>query len=154
MIRTQHLTLIVFFVGLTCAIAADMPLKIADIKIRLFFHHSGTFSDKITGKEELWNTSIGEGWAREPSTAILVDITVKGLEKFDDPEIVELTVKNAESKKIISTQSQPVGVMSKSGQYHVPFWLTDTGCEPLQLIAAIQGTSEKREAVIPFACGE
>lgn len=154
MTRTQILTLTVFFLGLICAPAADMPLKIADIKVRLFFHHSGTFSEKLTGKEQLWNTMIGEGWAREPSTAALVDITVKGLEKFDNPEIIELTVKNADSKKIIATHSQPVGMMSKSGNYHAPFWLNDTGCQPLQLIAAIQGTSEKREAIIPFACGE
>lgn len=152
--RTQILTLVVFLVGLTCAPAAEMPLKIADIKVRLFFHHSGTFSDKLTGKEQLWNTMIGEGWAREPSTATLVDITVKGSEKFDDQEFVELTVKNADSKKIISTQSQPVGVPSKSANYHVPFWLNDTGCEPLQLIASIKETLEKREAIIPFACGE
>lgn len=154
MSRTRILTLILFFVGLTCAPAADIPLKIADIKVRLFFHHSGTFSDSLTGKEQLWNTIIGEGWAREPSTVTLVDITVKGLEKFDDQEFVELTVKNTDSKKIIFTQSQPVGVLSKSANYHVPFWLNDTGCQPLQLIAAIKGTSEKREAVIPFACGE
>lgn len=152
--RTQILTLVVFLVGLTCAPAADMHLEIEDIEMRLFFHHSGTFSDKLTGKEQLWNTMIGEGWAREPSTATLVDITVKDLEKLADQKIVELTVKNADSKKIVSTQSQPVGVLSKSSEYHAPFWLNDTGCEPLQLIVAIKGTSEKREAVIPFACGE
>ena len=132
----------------------DLSLEIRTIEVRLFRHHTGTLSEPLTGKEALWNTIIGEGSAGEPSSSLLIDIVVAGAPGTYENRAVELVVKNAKSGKILGEQRKSIGVLSSAGVYHTGFWLPETGCEALSVIAHIKGASSSKETRILFACGE
>jgi hypothetical protein len=130
------------------------PLQVDRIDARLFYHHSGTVSEPISERTALWNTIIGAGDAKEPSTSLLVDVIVKGVPGSYKPKVmVRLTTTSEQTGKVVSQQTKEVGVLSAEGEYHVGFWLTNTGCEPLHLTARLPGGNE-RKVHIPFKCGE
>ena len=133
---------------------ASGPAQVDRIDVRLYYHHSGKLSEPIDDHSSLWNTIIGAGDAKEPSTSVLVDVIVKSTpDSFRPKTVVRLTVTSERSGKVISQQTKNVGVYSAEGKYHVGFWLPNTGCDPLRLVARVQGG--KDGAVhIPFKCGE
>src|SRR3712207_6569050 len=47
--------------------APPPPYRLAALRAFLFHNDSGTFSPNIPPSAPLWNTVIGEGWAKEPS---------------------------------------------------------------------------------------
>jgi len=67
------------FVLISCVFtpcrSQEPAVQIADIEVRLFYHDSGTFSRDITMADRpdfgFWNTLIGKGDAKEPSSAVL-----------------------------------------------------------------------------------
>jgi hypothetical protein len=141
-----------FFLLASTTAAGDLG-GIDSIEVRLFYNHSGTLSEKLTGKESLRNTMIGGGDAKEASTSILVTVVLWGTHGGFVPQSeVTLLVKSARSGKVLSRQKQRVGVLSDAGTYHAPFLVNHTGCEPL-LITASSGSHQK-ETTVPFTCGE
>jgi hypothetical protein len=141
------------------------PYRVAMIGAYLFYNDSGTFSPNIPADAALWNTIIGEGWARESSTSSLVRVVVTGAAgSYESHRAIQLTVskgRRAPSGKIAwdvpTRKTQGLSVFSARGRTVVGFWIYDTGCEPLKLTATVTGQAPTRPAparVILFACGE
>ncbi|HVZ37773.1 MAG TPA: hypothetical protein VHI13_00705 [Candidatus Kapabacteria bacterium] len=151
----KRLIPILLLLVVSSAIGGTDVITIKAVEARLFYHHTGTLSEPITGNESLWNTVIGEGAAKEPSTALLVDVVVSGpAGDYRTTWKVELEVHDETNNKIIDRRSAEVGVLSASGLFHVPFWLENTGCQRLKIRARVKGSSKWTETVVPFACGE
>jgi hypothetical protein len=136
--------------------AEDSPPRVRDIEVRLFYHHSGTLSEDITAKREypflLWNTLIGAGDAKEPSTALLADVLVEGpAGSFEPDRVLEFEAVEANGKPFYASSSR-LGVFSQNGLHHTGFWLADVSCKNLRLKARIAG-GEVVETVT-FNCGE
>ncbi|HEV7566398.1 MAG TPA: hypothetical protein VGO31_10600 [Microbacteriaceae bacterium] len=141
------------------------PYRVAMIGAYLFYNDSGAFSPNIPADAALWNTIIGEGWARESSTSTLVRVVVTGANGSYEPHrAIQLTVskgRRAPSGKTAwrtpTRKTQGLSVLSARGRTVVGFWIYDTGCEPLKLTATVTGQAPTRPAparVIMFACGE
>ncbi len=144
-----------FLLVLSTALGGGDVITITSVDARLFYHHTGTLSAPIKEDAALWNTIIGEGSAAEPSTAVLVDVVVAGTPgEYRTTWGIDLVVKSGTTGKVLSKQSSDVGVLSGAGQYHVGFWLKNTGCERLRIQARVKGTNKWTETVVPFACGE
>jgi hypothetical protein len=131
----------------------------------LFYNDSGTFSPNIPANATLWNTIIGEGWAKQSSNSTLVRVVVTGANGSYAPHrAIQLTVrkgKQGPSGKIAwgaaTRKTQGLSVLSAGGRTVVGFWIYETGCDPLQLTATVTGQAPSRPAparVILFACGE
>lgn len=130
-------------------------LVVARIEPRLYYSHSGTFSAIIDDKLRLFNVIIGEGGVPEPSTALRVDVVLKGAPGSFDPKAeVKLEVTDSETGKRLSTQTVTTGVLSDRGEYHAIFLLQKTGCIPLKLVAGVTGSDARATVSIPFLCGE
>jgi hypothetical protein len=136
------------------AIASDQ-LEISSVGVRLFLGYSGTLSHPLTKADVLRNTTIGEGSASEPSSSVLIDVIVSGpLGSFDAHRAVTLVAADSSTGKVVGRFTKGPGVLSSAGAYHVAFWLPDTGCVPLHLVARVRGTSRSRTADVPFRCAE
>jgi hypothetical protein len=141
--------------GKPAAPFATTATVVARVETRLYYHHSGTFSPLIDDKMTFWNVIIGEGGAAEPSSAVRVDVVLKGAPGSFDPKTrIALTVSNAENGKVVSKQTAESGVLSDKGEYHAIFLLQRTGCIPLKITARIEGSPVERAMSIPFRCGE
>ena len=135
--------------------SAEKPLTVASIEARLFLNYSGSLSKPIGPKAELWNAVIGEGNIGEPSNSTFVDVLIDGEPgSFEPSARVELVVSNVSDGKVLQTQSNGVGVLNRSGKYHVGFWIPKTGCEALRLRARIAGAKAYKSITVPFSCGE
>ncbi|MBL8522748.1 MAG: hypothetical protein JNN20_03565 [Betaproteobacteria bacterium] len=135
----------------------SVATKVVPVKIeaRLFYHHSGTYSEVVNSKTRFWNVIIGEGGAKEPSNALRVDVRVKGEPGSFDPKArVTLDAVNDETGKLHAQLSTNLGTLSVRGEYVVTFLLQPTGCIPLTLTARIAGSTETQTEKIPFRCGE
>lgn len=130
--------------------------KIASVKAYLFYNHSGSFSENVIDNPDFvfWNTIIGEGSAKEPSEAVLVDVVIEGPPGSYEPRSVELSATDASGS--ILKKSLDIGILSDKGEYHAGFWLYETGCVPVRLTVKILGQSGEVKIIkeIPFACGE
>jgi len=138
--------------------AENPALKIRDIEVRLFYHHSGTLSEDISAEREypfiLWNTLIGAGDAKEPSTAVLATVIVEGpAGSFEPDRILEFEALEASGKPFYSSSSA-LGVFGPSGLHHTGFWLADVTCKDLRLKAHILGATGETAEVVTFHCGE
>jgi hypothetical protein len=134
---------------------APVSLAPARIEARLYYQHTGTFSEVINDKTRFWNTIIGEGGAKEPSKTLRVDVVLTGAAgSFDPKATVTIYVANADTGKKLSQQSTETGVLSGTGEYHAMFLLQDSGCIPLKITARVTGSTVERSATVPFACGE
>ena len=133
-------------------------LRIRDLEVRLFYHHSGSFSGDITAEHEhpfvLWNTLIGEGDAKEPSTSLLATVVVEGpASSFRAERVIEFEAVEASGDPLYSASSR-VGVLGPNGLHHTGFWLAEVSCKDIRLKARVRGTSTEIEESITFDCGE
>ncbi|MBZ0087792.1 MAG: hypothetical protein K8F33_06820 [Thermomonas sp.] len=136
------------------ALAADGP-KIERIQARLFYSHSGSLSAPITPDAALWNVIIGEGDASEPSESTLVDVILRGEPGDYPPGVLDIVVTETRSGKVVLKRTSALGIFSAQGRFHVPVWLSDTGCIPLTVKASLRGGGGSRASLdIPFHCGE
>lgn len=143
--------------GVPPALPRPAPQKLAPVRVeaRLYYSHTGTFSEVIDDKMRFWNTIIGEGGAKEPSHALRVDVVLQGEPgSFDPAARVTIAVTDADSGKSLSRQTASTGVLSDTGEYHATFLLQNTGCIPLKITARVTRSTVVRSAGIPFKCGE
>jgi len=128
--------------------------EIDRIDLRLYLNHSGTLSDPIEEHAELWNVIIGGGIS-EPSSSTLVDVIVSSDPgSYKKNAVVSLVATNQRTGKVLSRQLKALGVFSSEGKFHAAFWLPETGCTPLRLVATLRGTSKSKAVSLPFECGE
>ena len=156
--------LLLFFVfaGSTFATASHSitpPYKITAIKALLFFEGSATFSADVLGKPDFafWNTIIGEGDAGAPSNSTLVLVEVSGRSSGDEvPPVRKVELTATTPRRPLVKRTVEIGSFGKGGKFHAAFWLYETGCEPVTLVARIIGQTQSSTVTrkIPFACGE
>ncbi len=144
--------------------ATPPPYRLASVKAYLFYNDTGSLSQPLPDNVSLFNTIIGEGWAHEPSNAVLVRVTVAGRAgSYVSKRAVRLTVAQGTRTasgyrwgKTVLDQRQPLPVLSGTGRTVAGFWIAGTGCIPLRLTARIVGQPATAPVVriIPFLCGE
>ena len=135
--------------------ARAQVMAVEAIEARLFFAHSGSFSEPLSENQALWNAIIGESGLTEPSTSTLVKVLVVGPPKaFNKNAQVILQVDVLSRHATRSRQSKHLGVFGESGRQYVAFWLPNTGCESLRLSANLSGSKKAIVRMLPFACGE
>ena len=106
------------------AVSAPPPYKLATVTASLFYTESGTFSPDIPKDAILWNTIIGEGWAKEYSNSTLVRVTVTGARgSIGLSRSVRVAVRRGRATAtgyawgaVIARRSQPLGVLSRTGK--------------------------------------
>ncbi len=138
---------------------AKPSYQISAIRAFLYYHASGTFDsrDAIAGPFALWNVIIGEGDAKEPSTATLLQIELGGPSFSNISGQVEIVI-NRESAK-------PVRHKLDASDFHdghatrvlVPVLVYDTGCADVKVDVTFTTPEKKKlkkQAVVPFSCGE
>ncbi|HRO63360.1 hypothetical protein [Thermomonas sp.] len=135
------------------ALAADGP-NIERVEARLFYSHSGSLSAPIAPDAALWNVIIGEGDASEPSESTLVDVILRGEPGEYPPGVLDIVVTETGSGKVVLKRTSALGIFSAQGRFHVPVWLSDTGCIPLTVKASLRGGGSRASLDIPFHCGE
>lgn len=135
------------------------PFKITAIKAMLFYDGSATFSRDVLAKPDFtfWNTIIGEGDAEAPSNSTLVLVEVAGDPSPNEPSPsrkVELTA--TIRQKLPFKRTVEIGLFGEGGKFYAAFWLYETGCQPVTLVARIIGQAQPSIVTrrIPFECGE
>lgn len=136
---------------------AEPPYRITAVRAQLFYSDRGTFSGDVLAPpgKTLWNTVIGEGESGGPSTSTLVVVEVTGAPGSYEPDRSVELVATAEGKTVHRGTAQSA-VLNTRGRMYAGFWLPDTGCKPIRLVARLRGqtpASETRKE-IPFDCGE
>lgn len=139
--------------------AATAPYRITAVKAMLFYDGSATFSRDVLAKPDFtfWNTIIGEGDAEAPSNATLILVEVAGNPSPSEAppsRKVELTATT--SHKLLLKRTVDIGLFGDGGKFYAAFWLYETGCQPVTLVARILGQAQPSGVTrkIPFECGE
>jgi hypothetical protein len=138
------------------AAPATAPYAVEALQVRLYYPQSGTFSPDIPSSASLFNTIIGEGWAREPSTAILVQARVGGQRgSFAAGRRVRLEVRRP-SGRLVDRQTAEVGLIGGAGVTRIGFMVQGTGCAKIRVRVTLLGQSpaSRRTRDVPFVCGE
>jgi hypothetical protein len=136
---------------------AEPPYRITAVRAQLFYSDRGTFSGDVLAPpgKTLWNTVIGEGESGGPSNSTLVVVEVTGAPGSYEPDRSVELVATAEGKTVHRGTAQSA-VLNTRGRMYAGFWLPDTGCRRIRLVARLRGqtpASETRKE-IPFDCGE
>ena len=137
------------------AFAAEQPVapKIVAIHAQLFHENSGKFSDDLLRDDApgLWNTIIGEN----ASNFTLVTVEVEGK---DVPQGVRVeVVARGDKRKVRGKAVREVSIYDAKTRFFAPLWLSDTGCEELEISARLIGKGVATTVVkktVPFKCGE
>ena len=135
--------------------------RIVGIEARLFFPQSATFSPDVlhqkgNGTIVLYDVVAG-GALNEPSTSTLVLVRIEGSPAaFVAQPRVQLTVTTAASGRVVLQRTAPIDILDGHGRTTVPYWLYDTGCEPLTLTARLidAKVSPPLTEHLEFHCGE
>jgi|GEM_PF-939213 len=132
--------------------------KITAIRAQLFYDATGTFSQDVLSQKDvaLWNTIIGEGSAGAASTSSLVTVEVSGRNLPVGATKIEVTA-TGNKNRLIQKRVIDVDIYDERTKFFAPFWLYDTGCEPIKISARLIGVGVARTVVtrtIPFRCGE
>lgn len=136
------------------AVAAEAIEPVA-IEARLFLSHSGKFSEPISEKTELWNTPATSDGPNRPSRSTFVRVQLNGPPgEADLKGRVDLTVTTVGANQRSAQLHQRLGVFGPDGKQFVGFWLSDTGCEALQLSARTNTSRKRVTQSVPFKCGE
>jgi hypothetical protein len=126
---------------------------ISALKARLFYEHTGTFSEDLLEEPKmvLRNRRTAQG----RSTAILVVIELTGEPEAFDPQR-KLVFAATDSHTLKFRKTYTVGILSEEGKFFIGFWLYDTGCYPVTLTAHLTGqpSSDLIKQVINFSCGD
>lgn len=157
-------TIICLCLSLTASSIGQPPsFKITAIKAMLYFEQTGTFSKDVLANPDFafWNTIIGEGDAGSPSSSTLVLVEVTGeVGAYEASRKIEFTATYKPNGRIAREQTikriSEVNIMSEKGKFYAPFWLYETGCNPVRLTARIvgQGQASLIKNAIRFKCGE
>jgi hypothetical protein len=128
--------------------------QIADIRMHLFYRHTGALSDDISPPREFagWNTVIGEGDSGGPADDLVVVVAVRaaGEEYIERP--LRLTARGR-NNRVIAQRSFDSLLTSSDGQSYSPLWLQNVGCEGDIRVTATFGDHTRTESV-SLDCGE
>jgi len=153
--RAAAFLVVMLFATLAWSADEKAAPQIRALKAHLYYHETGTVGveDVASNVAALWNTVIGAGDAKGPSSALLVTVTMVGA--FPAKAGTTLIVESARGGGAPSVQSIPLEYFfSDRDTITVPVLLHGVGCEDLILSAAIGGSSDKVRVTVPFRCGE
>lgn len=163
MLKTRLIVAAVLGLALTTVAAArttrpaDPPYRITAVRAQLFYSDRGTFSGDVLAPpgKTLWNTVIGEGESGGPSSSTLVVVEVTGAPGSYEPDRSVELVATAEGK-VVHRGTAQTAVLNTRGRMYAGFWLPDTGCKRIRLVARLRGQTPAPETrkEIPFDCGE
>ncbi len=158
MTRLAALLVVAGTLGAPPCLAQAQTVRAEAIEVRLFLQHTGTFSAPLTESSELWNIIIGatdDENEERPSSSTFVRVQVSGVPgSYNRDNMVTLTV-TAKGKRVgTAVLRKQLGVFSSKGKQYVGFWLQNTGCEELDLVASVSSRTGAVRAKVPFACGE
>ncbi len=151
------LPILIFTNSLLSAQSKIAPYHISKINAYLVYNQSGKMSENLIDNESffLWNTVIGEGSAKEPSTQTLVIVEISGNPKEYTQRDIRLTVMNG--NEVFFKQSLDFVILDENSKNYAAFLLYNTGCSELKLTAEILNKTlveSKLIKTIPFQCGE
>jgi hypothetical protein len=146
-------------VAAICPLAAVQAAQVEALEVRLFLQDSGTFSAPIAESAELWNVIIGNynDDDTRPSSSTFVRVQVSGPSgSYNGRDFVTLiVVASVHGRRVRQNVfRKQLGVFGKTGKQYVGFWLPNTGCEELALVARVSSDSRSIRATVPFVCGE
>jgi hypothetical protein len=167
--RRVILSLVVcWLLATTCqAQSAETPmrpqkLRLAAIQAMLFFENTGKFSpDVFTNQVNLWNTPL-EGASREgasESMLVIVEIRAEGDGVVPTKRKVQLNARyriedgSRRGKPAFFSKTMNINIGSE-GKFFAAFWVYDTGCYPVELVARIVGQKDAVRKTIQLGCGE
>jgi len=123
----------------------------------LFYQRSGTLSENIMDnpKVTLWNTVIGEGWANEPSTHVLLKIGIKNTSNTVLQK-VKIETRVTEGTNLKFHKSFVNKLVQPGETQFTPVLLSNVGCRPLQIKikSLVNNQFVRLSKTIPFRCGE
>ncbi len=138
---------------------APAAYQISAIRAFLYYHDTGTFDDRdaASGQMTLWNSIIGEGEAKAPSDATLVQVELSGPSFSNIAGALEIVV-SAGKKKLVRQKLDAGSFFAEhSPRILIPVLVYDTGCDELQVAVTFTTPDRKKlkkSGVVPFACGE
>jgi hypothetical protein len=139
----------------TCAAAPGRKSEVTAVEVRLFLAYTGTFSEPIHEGTTLWNAVIGEAGLTEPSNSTFVKVQISGEPMtYVNGQFVELKASFEGPRKLPERQRAKLGLFDSEGKQYLGFWLSNTGCAPIQLTAGVVGSGRAVQQLIPFKCGE
>ena len=120
--------------------------KITAVRAQLFYDATGTLSEDMLSRKDLalWNTIIGEGSAGSASTSTLVTVEISGRNLPVGATKVEVKAHGDKEPVSIQTRVIPVDIYDERTKFFAPFWLYDTGCEPIRFSARLMGVGAPR----------
>lgn len=129
-------------------------VTLGDIRVQLFYRHSGTLSGNVAqpGRTHLWNTVVGEGDAKEPADDALVTVGLKG----GQPDMVTdlpLIVTARAGGRVIASRSFSGILLPLQGQAWSALWLPNVTCRNRVTIDVSYGV-QKKATFVNFDCGE
>lgn len=137
------------FMLATPATAAEIDA----IRLHLFYEATGRLSPDIASPASFtaWNTIIGEGDAEEPASDLLVAVVVRadGHQFIETPLRIRAT--NAEGR-LLGERVFDAVLTSDEGVTVKPLWLSDVGCEEINVIASMGSSHAETRLVLD--CGE
>lgn len=136
------------------------PYALGALQVRLYYPFTGSFSPNVPANAPLFNTVIGEGWARSASDSALVLVPVRGSRgSFAGNRRVRLVATELPKTgrpRTVLRRTKRIGLMGPAGRTAIGFFVHDVGCERLRLRATLLGQLKalNRTRTVPFVCGE
>lgn len=140
---------------LPAAAAEPVPvITLASIRAQLLYETTGTLSENIANNPNFatWNTTIGEGSAKEPANDMLVSVVLKSSTNeanVDKP--VTLIVKDDKGKVLGKRVFEMAFI--KNRQVVQSLFLTNISCAGNMKIEATY-LKQKKTATVAMNCGE
>lgn len=132
--------------GAEPAAKSAAPRTITSLRAFLYYHNKGEFSQYdildqgiARGDLVLYNVETNPNTAGGYSSAMLVLVGVKPIPSVRGREpstLVRLTVK-AERKIVFTTETRLASFFDEKPSIQIPFLVYRTGCEPLEITAAL-----------------
>lgn len=134
--------------------AQPADARIADIRMHLFYRHTGALSEDISPPNEFvgWNTVIGEGSSGGPADDLVVVVAVRtGGEEYIERRL-RVTARGRDNR-LIAERSFDSLLTSGTGESYSPLWLENVGCEGEIRVTATFGDQTRTES-LSLDCGE
>jgi len=149
---------LILFAGLLAGAssqAAEYP-KVSGFSAYLLNSETGQLSGDMIGREhELGNVPAGP--LASTSTLVVVHIALGPKSILAGQVRLEVTARrHGSARRVLLNRVSRLGPIAKDGTTHAGFWLSETGCEKLEMKATLTVGSERTSAQgeLPFNCYE
>ena len=131
-----------------------VPVELGEIRMHLFYEHSGQLSDDISPPRDFaaWNTVTGGGEAGQPANDLLIvaELRTEGQQSIQSP--VRITASN-ERGRVLADRRFPDLFTSEAGRAYAPLWLPDAGCAG-RIDVTVKFRNQIRTETLTLNCGE